>query len=1096
MNTPNTCPKCGSSLPTDAPEGLCPACLMQGGFATDATIRMTPSQKPTPSQPVPTPLPEELAPLFPQLEIIELLGRGGMGAVYKARQPKLNRFVALKIISAEAGADPQFAERFQREAQALAKLNHPNIVSVFDFGESEGLFYFLMEFVDGANLRTLIRSGEMKPEAALALIPAFCDALQYAHDEGVVHRDIKPENVLVDKKGRIKIADFGLAKLLGHDAPGDTLTRTGMHLGTPRYMAPEQVDKPDTVDHRADIYSLGVVFYEMLTGEIPMGRFAPPSQKVQVDIRFDEIVLHAMERDVELRYQHVSEVKTAVEKVTSRPQAAPVTSSMSPVQLLVPIDPPEQRLSLHALWGATLAVPGIATWCMLLRTIVIDTSSEGAWMAGGGKWETGQVATFPGGAPLFAVMIVVGLGALCASTFLGRTAIAQIKGSGGKIYGLPLATFARMLIPLLVIGTVALALTHILQIVLWTITHTGYSYQGGVRTNVIAPSPANRPIMTFICFDLIVALTACFFAGRSAWRKIVGRPPSSPKAEVDVGVKIRHAAIGLLLAGILDAFAGLVWIGGSVSALVEAMEHGAPLGWLVVKLLLSLGSIAVVYYTIGSALFLLHRNDDGNITFPLVMAALSPPGCIFGLPAAIYALVLLSKPEVKALFPQAKPEAKTAAEPEKIFRREAWWFGRSQGAQKVMRILLGVVFVLSLLCFFSFRMQTTTTADHSGVVRNLRDVTVGLGDPWLYLLHHKTGTRGGTESGMNFLAGSALFGLAALFAGTALTRLTREQKRRRTLADPSADTPQQKFFLNAVAGAVLFIAGIGSMIVFQVRIDLGPRWADAKQVHPDFTRPGSMSLAIKKAIADELKLTPEQLEKVNAALNRAQFDFLKLENDHSIFRSMRGRLVKEIKPFPDRSFDLAQRLAKELRDIAGKDIIDTPVRGEVWKLGLFGHAGEFNVRAEIWQENGQFHVEDVWERDGEKITGKSGEGFDMLRAISGGTYVLDWEAERDILHEPRPDDATTGFTKGWDTMQVFIDLVRLDELSQMLALDPKTVRATASPRAALITQAGTNLGRALAETQLKLHGILFAKDATPEALLKKLEQLLGAPPAP
>lgn len=224
---------------------------------------------------------------------------------------------------------------------------------------------------------------------------------------------------------------------------------------------------------------------------------------------------------------------------------------------------------------------------------------------------------------------------------------------------------------------------------------------------------------------------------------------------------------------------------------------------------------------------------------------------------------------------------------------------------------------------------------------------------------------------------------------------------------------------------------------------------------------------------------------------RAYLDFLKLENDHSLFRSIKGRLVKEVKPFPDRSFDLAQRLARELHDITGKDIIGTPVRGEVWRLRLFRHAGECNVRAEIWQQDGKFHVEDVWERDGEKITGKSGEGLEDLRVISDGAYVLDWEAEKDILHESKPDDETTGFTKGWDTMQVFIDLVRQDELARWLILDPKVVRAAASPRAALITQAGTTLGRAAAEVQLKLHGTPFAKETTPDGLVKKLEALLG-----
>jgi predicted Ser/Thr protein kinase len=323
MNTPSACPKCGAALPVDAPEGLCPACLMSGAFPTEAeTVKLSGA---APRQ-LTAPAPAELAPLFPNLEILELLGRGGMGAVYKARQKNLNRLVALKILPVEAGADEHFAERFQREAQALAKLNHPNIVTVYEVGQNQGLFYFLMEYVDGANLRALIRGGEMTPEAMLSLIPAFCDALQYAHDEGIVHRDIKPENVLVDKKGRLKIADFGLAKLLGCEGGDHTLTRTGMHLGTPRYMAPEQMDKPETVDHRADIYSLGVVFYEMLTGEVPMGRFEPPSKKVRIDVKIDEIVLHAMEREPDRRYQHASEIKSDVEMAVRHSSSAAVES--------------------------------------------------------------------------------------------------------------------------------------------------------------------------------------------------------------------------------------------------------------------------------------------------------------------------------------------------------------------------------------------------------------------------------------------------------------------------------------------------------------------------------------------------------------------------------------------------------------------------------------------------------------------------------------------------------------------------------------------------------------------------------------------------
>ncbi len=312
-----SCPRCGAPLPVGTPESLCPACLLSGAIDPEApTVPMPDTAERKTAAPFGIPVIEELAAHFPQLEILELLGRGGMGAVFKARQKNLDRLVALKILTIDPAEEGAFGDRFQREAKALAKLNHPNIVSVFDFGVTDGLYYFLMEYVDGANLRAMMQSGEMKPEAALALIPAFCDALQYAHDEGVVHRDIKPENVLVDKRGRVKIADFGLAKLLGQDSADHALTRTGMHLGTPRYMAPEQIDRPESVDHRADIYSLGVVFYEMLTGEVPMGRFALPSEKVQVDVKLDEIVLRSLERDVERRYQHVSEIKTDVENVS------------------------------------------------------------------------------------------------------------------------------------------------------------------------------------------------------------------------------------------------------------------------------------------------------------------------------------------------------------------------------------------------------------------------------------------------------------------------------------------------------------------------------------------------------------------------------------------------------------------------------------------------------------------------------------------------------------------------------------------------------------------------------------------------------------
>ncbi len=266
------------------------------------------AQKPT------APDPDDLAKQLPQLDIGELIGHGGMGFVYKAKQRHLDRDVALKILHSELQQEPAFAKRFEREAQALAKLNHPNIVSVFDSGYTEaGNYYFVMEYVGGVNLRDILKGGHLDPKKALAIVPQVCDALQYAHEQGIVHRDIKPENILLDSRGQVKIADFGLAKLLAPSSLNDNLSHVGQRMGTAHYMAPEQAQNTTDVDHRADIYSLGVVFYEMLTGELPIGRFSPPSQSVKLDGRLDKVVLKTLESRPEQRYQQASDLKTEIE---------------------------------------------------------------------------------------------------------------------------------------------------------------------------------------------------------------------------------------------------------------------------------------------------------------------------------------------------------------------------------------------------------------------------------------------------------------------------------------------------------------------------------------------------------------------------------------------------------------------------------------------------------------------------------------------------------------------------------------------------------------------------------------------------------------
>ncbi|SKA79673.1 Serine/threonine protein kinase [Prosthecobacter debontii] len=311
--------------------GLCPVCLM--------SLAMNWSQAATQpvSQPRPLLTPEELAPHFPQLEILQLIGRGGMGVVYKAQQKTLGRYVALKLLSPESEKDSTFAQRFATEARALAQLAHPSIVTVYDFGETNGFYYLLMEYVDGVNLRQAMQAGRITPEQALTIVPPVCEALQYAHDHGIVHRDIKPENLLMNKEGKVKIADFGIAKIIHSTDTEQSRAGTQKDLtissavtftgGTPQYMAPEQRQGTSKTDHRADVYSLGVVLYEMLTGELPGASLLPPSHCVQVDVRLDEVVLRALEKSPERRFQTVSEMRTRLDEI--KPTQAPKVNSPS-----------------------------------------------------------------------------------------------------------------------------------------------------------------------------------------------------------------------------------------------------------------------------------------------------------------------------------------------------------------------------------------------------------------------------------------------------------------------------------------------------------------------------------------------------------------------------------------------------------------------------------------------------------------------------------------------------------------------------------------------------------------------------------------------
>ncbi|MCI0341291.1 MAG: serine/threonine protein kinase [Planctomycetales bacterium] len=310
------CPFCIQSFdpgPAADPARLrCPSC----GRVFNMTERETKSLPGMPPEGVEPP--RDLAPgtVIGGYRILERIGRGGMGVVYKAVQESLDRIVALKILPPSLGRDPQFRERFEREARSLATLSHPNVVSIIDRGVEEGLHFIVMEYVDGVNLRQVLSAGGLSTAEALTIVPKLCAGLAYAHERGIVHRDVKPENILLDRSGNVKIADFGLSRIVGNLESRGRITGTQVVMGTYDYMAPEQRERSRDVDHRADLYSLGVVVYEMLTGELPIGRFPPPSRRrPEVDARLDDVVLRTLEKDPARRFQRASEIASEVERI-------------------------------------------------------------------------------------------------------------------------------------------------------------------------------------------------------------------------------------------------------------------------------------------------------------------------------------------------------------------------------------------------------------------------------------------------------------------------------------------------------------------------------------------------------------------------------------------------------------------------------------------------------------------------------------------------------------------------------------------------------------------------------------------------------------
>jgi serine/threonine-protein kinase len=257
---------------------------------------------------------EELAAKLTDLKGLVFIKQGGMGAVYKATDD-LDRLVAIKILPPELGQDPEFRKRFKEEAKALARLDHSNIVRIYNLCHRDDLFYFVMEYAEKGNLRDRINKNAGIPyNEAIDITLQVCEGLQFAHENSVLHRDIKPENILVFAQSRVKVADFGIAKLLDPQRISSFHTESNRPMGTDGYMAPEQRRAEKDIDCRADIFSLGVVLYELLTGELPEGAFDPPSEKGNSPQWLDDVVRRALRPRRDDRFRDVREMADSIRK--------------------------------------------------------------------------------------------------------------------------------------------------------------------------------------------------------------------------------------------------------------------------------------------------------------------------------------------------------------------------------------------------------------------------------------------------------------------------------------------------------------------------------------------------------------------------------------------------------------------------------------------------------------------------------------------------------------------------------------------------------------------------------------------------------------
>ena len=302
------CPSCGSAQEENLlVNGLCPSCVARSMKSGLLGLLDEPAAEK-----------EAVALQIDGYEVHEFIGGGGMGEVYRAKRLHDGQTVAIKVVAGRLTRDPEVTARFENEVSAMSQLSHEHVVRVLDQGETtDGRHYLVSEFIDGCDLRRLLKAQRLEPAKAFEIFDKVCTGIAHAHERGIVHRDIKPANILVGSDGTVKIADFGLAKTLVDDSHWYGFTQTRDTFGTPYYIAPEVTRQAGVANQRSDVYALGVLLYELLCGAVPMGQYTPLSQRIDIDKRIDSILAEALADDPQRRTASVADLAASVRKIAT-----------------------------------------------------------------------------------------------------------------------------------------------------------------------------------------------------------------------------------------------------------------------------------------------------------------------------------------------------------------------------------------------------------------------------------------------------------------------------------------------------------------------------------------------------------------------------------------------------------------------------------------------------------------------------------------------------------------------------------------------------------------------------------------------------------